>query len=136
MVISRALSSIGWLVWGLHGLKLSQCVVVHWDAGSMCARQRVHALGASPKFGNVPGTNCNFDGALLRNRQDNWTILVAAMPFLSGCVTVCHFMGTPSICCWHCHWLLEPVLILAYYTKATLCHWHAFGFMEAAMCSA
>ena len=88
MVISRALSSIEWLVLGLHGLKLGECVVVHWDAGSMCAWRRVLALSTSPRFGNVPDTKCNFDGALLRDRQDNWATLVVAMPFLDGCVSV------------------------------------------------
>ena len=71
MEICRALRSIQWLVWGLHGLKLGECVVVHWDAGSICAWWRVHALSTSTQFGNVPGTNYNFDGVLLRGRQDN-----------------------------------------------------------------
>ena len=92
MVINRALMSIDWLVWWSHGLKLSECVVVHWDAGSMCTWGRVHALSTSPQFGDVPGTNCNFDGALPGDMQDNQTILVAAMPFLNGCIEVCHFM--------------------------------------------
>ena len=61
MVINMALRSIDWLVWGLCDLKLGECVVVHWDAGSVCMWQRVHAPSAPPQFGNFPGTNCNFD---------------------------------------------------------------------------
>jgi hypothetical protein len=89
MLINMALRSTNWLVWRLHGLKLGECVVVRRDAGSVCMWRRVCAPSASPQFGNVPGTNCNFDGSLPRNKQDNRTILVAAMPFLNECFIVC-----------------------------------------------
>jgi len=42
---------------------LGECIAFCWDAGSVCKRQRVCAPSALPQFGNVPGTNCNFDGA-------------------------------------------------------------------------
>ena len=79
MVINMALGSIDWLVLGVHGLKLGECIIVRRDAGSVCMQRSVHAPSASPQFGNVPGTNCNFDGALPRDKEDNQAILVAAM---------------------------------------------------------
>jgi len=88
MVINMALRSINWLVWRLRGLKLGECIIIQQDAGSVCTRQRVCSPSASPQFGNVPGTNCNFDGSLPREKQDNWTILVVAVPFLNKCITV------------------------------------------------
>ena len=83
MVINMALRPNHWLVWGFCRLKLGECVVIHRDAGSACARRRVCAPCASPQFGNVPGTNCNFDEALPRDNQDNQNILLPEMPFLN-----------------------------------------------------
>jgi hypothetical protein len=58
---------------------------------------RVHAPSTSPQFGNFPGTKCNFDGALPTDKQDNWTILVAAMHFLNEYI---NFMPLADI--WFC----------------------------------
>ena len=33
-------------------------------------------------------TLTNFDGALLRDKQNNWTILVVAMHFLNECIMI------------------------------------------------
>jgi hypothetical protein len=106
MVINMAIRPIDWLVWGVHRLKLGECVVVHRDAGSVCMWQRVHAPSASPQFGNFSGTNCNFDGALPRDKQDNQTILVAAMHFLNEYI---NFMPLADIWfgggnVWHLFW--------------------------------
>jgi hypothetical protein len=88
MVINMALRYIHWLVFRLCRLKLGECVIIHWDAGSVCKGRRVRAQSASPQFGKVPGTNCNFDGSLPRDKQNNGIIFIAVMPFLDECITV------------------------------------------------
>ena len=73
-----ALASIDHLVLKSQKSALTECVAGRRDAGSWHVRRRVRAYGASPQFGQVPGTDGDLHCALSGDKEHNRNILVAS----------------------------------------------------------